>query len=134
MSGYFTFKMAAVFYRKGISIVFMYWMVKWSIEVYYSIIHTPLSVEIIELCLKVWKMKKAYKIRLFETLRNERKRRETVNFSLSFSAKTKNHPFGWFCFGGEGGIRTLDGVLAHTRVPVIYSKLETPRKYGLFQV
>ncbi len=49
MSGYFTFKMAAVFYRKGISDVFMPWIVKLSIEVYNSIVHTPFSVEIIEL-------------------------------------------------------------------------------------
>ena len=65
MSGCFTFKMTAVCYGKGIAIVLMPWMVKRSIEVYYSIVHTPFSVEVIELCLKVQKLKKAYKIRLF---------------------------------------------------------------------
>ena len=34
VSGYFTFKMAAVFYRKGISNVFMHWSGYRTIEVY----------------------------------------------------------------------------------------------------
>ena len=68
MSGWFTFRMAAVFYGKGISIVFMSWVVSRCIEVYIVLFTRPLSVEIIELCLKVWKLKKAYKIRLFEDL------------------------------------------------------------------
>ena len=41
MSGYFTFKVAAVFYGKGISDVFMHWVGDRSIEVYIVLFTRP---------------------------------------------------------------------------------------------
>ena len=52
--------MAAVFYGEGISIAFMRWEIIESIEVY-TIYFTSLSVEIVELCLNVQKLKKPRK-------------------------------------------------------------------------
>ena len=37
--------------------------------------------------------------------------------------KENHRKYGGFCsFGGEGGIRTLDELLTHTRVPVVRHK------------
>ena len=37
-------------------------------------------------------------------------------------------------FGGEGGIRTLDRVLADTRVPVMWRIAKKANSYGFFRL
>ena len=46
------------------------------------------------------------------------------NLLLS-SRKTKTAPKGRFCFGGEGGIRTLERFVAVTRFPIVRARPAT---------